>query len=228
MASTLQGKVKKHKDESHSSKSYHRHWKKPLKKVKVSGDAPSERGSSAMRVTDVPSLVCTFSFHKLFFVHLLFDSPIEEVGTSKTPVAKLVEQSLNRPKAPLEKVRSIQAPLKILELPLDISKRQAARHPKPSQWIGENVVSNFFQKTALYKVRQLNKKTSPIKEALTLMDQLQGDARVIQDRVAQLSLKMKELKSRLQSINAKFEQLLILSCEKTEAIDKQELEVVKL
>ncbi|KAA0052355.1 hypothetical protein E5676_scaffold113G001770 [Cucumis melo var. makuwa] len=94
------------------------------------------------------------------------------------------------PKAPLEKVISTHAPLKIFTFSVD-------------------------------------EKTSAIKEALTLMGQLQGDAKVIQERVAQLSLEKKELDSRLHSINAKFEQLSILSCEKTKVINKQELEVAR-
>ncbi|KAA0061106.1 hypothetical protein E5676_scaffold863G001640 [Cucumis melo var. makuwa] len=202
-------------------------------------------------------------------------------------------------KAPLENVRSTHTPLKIFELPLDTSKRETTGHPEPSQWIGEKVVSNFFQKTALCmwediqdkimrtpfeytprlgpkiatiiseivkidtdglttlekylnsylkrvdnfndvqfsysaqllsidKARQLNEKTSAIKEALTLMDQLQGDAEVIEERVTQLSLEKKNMESRLQSINVESEQMLILSCEKIEVIDKQELEVANL
>ena len=71
MAATLEEEVKKYKDESDSSKS-DRHWKRPLKKVKVSGDDPDGRGSSALGVLDVPPLVFTFSFLELFFfVHLL-------------------------------------------------------------------------------------------------------------------------------------------------------------
>ncbi|KAA0025938.1 hypothetical protein E6C27_scaffold34G002420 [Cucumis melo var. makuwa] len=44
----------------------------------------------------------------------------------------------------------------------------------------------------------------------------------------QLSLEKKELERRLQSINTESEQLSILSYEKAEAINQQELEVVKL
>ena len=256
------------------------------------------------------------------------DSAFEEVGTSKTPVNKPAEQSL-RPsalleeirrgkmtvggkdlespsskegvclKASLQKVSSAHAPLKFSELPLDVSNKQTMRNPEPSQWVGEKVVSNFFQKTALCmwediqdkimrtpfeyiprlrpeiatvlsgiekihadgltsleeylnsylkrvdnfndvqssysaqlsstdKARQLNEKTSAIKEALTLVKQLRGDAKVIQERIAELSLERKELEKRLRSINAESEQLSILSCEKAEAIDQQELEVAKL
>ena len=60
------------------------------------------------------------------------------------------------------------------------------------------------------------------------MEQLRGDAKVIQERAAQLSLEKKELERRFQSINAESEQLSILSCEKVEAIDQQELEIAKL
>ncbi|KAA0055867.1 hypothetical protein E5676_scaffold943G00630 [Cucumis melo var. makuwa] len=78
------------------------------------------------------------------------------------------------------------------------------------------------------KARQLNEKTSTIKEVLTLIEQLRGDAKVIQERTVELSLEKKELEKRLQSINAESEQLSILSCEKAKAIDQQELEIVKL
>ncbi|KAA0058006.1 uncharacterized protein E6C27_scaffold274G003110 [Cucumis melo var. makuwa] len=44
--------VKEHKDESDSSKS-DRHWKRPLKKAKVSGDHPDGRGLSALEVHGV-------------------------------------------------------------------------------------------------------------------------------------------------------------------------------
>ncbi|KAA0034815.1 hypothetical protein E6C27_scaffold213G00490 [Cucumis melo var. makuwa] len=233
------------------------------------------------------------------------DSAFEEVGTSKTPVNKPTEQSLRPssfleeirrgkmrvggkdlerhsskegvcPKASLQKVSSAHAPLKFSELPLGASNKQTTRNPEPSQWVGEKVVSNFFQKTALCmwediqdkimrtpfeyiprlrpeiatvlsgiekihadgltsllrllptdKARQLNEKTSAIKEALTLVKQLRGDAKVIQERTAELSLERKELEKRLRSINAESEQLSILSCEKAEAINQQELEVAK-
>ncbi|KAA0063068.1 hypothetical protein E6C27_scaffold468G001850 [Cucumis melo var. makuwa] len=229
------------------------------------------------------------------------DSAIEEIGTSKTLVSKPAEKSLRPsvlleeihrsktkvggkdigspsskgdvcPKVPLQKVSSTRAPLKYSESPLDASNKHITRSPEPSQWVGENVVSNFFKKTALFlsgiekihadgltpleeylnsylkrvdnfndvqssysaqllstdKARQLDEKTFAIEEALTLMEKLRGDAKVIQERATQLSLEKKELERRLQSINDKSEQLSILSCEKTEAIDQQELEVSKL
>jgi len=71
MAPNLEEEVKEHKDESNSSKS-DRHWKRPLKKAKVSGDHPDGRGLSALEVPDVPPLVCTFFLLNFFyFVHLL-------------------------------------------------------------------------------------------------------------------------------------------------------------
>ncbi|KAA0041759.1 hypothetical protein E5676_scaffold95G00350 [Cucumis melo var. makuwa] len=88
--------------------------------------------------------------------------------------------------------------------------------------------SYYAQLLSTDKARQLDEKTSAIKEALTLMEQLRGDAKVIQERATQLSLENKELERRLQSINAECEQLSILSCEKAEAIDQQELGVAKL
>ncbi|TYK03767.1 hypothetical protein E5676_scaffold863G001500 [Cucumis melo var. makuwa] len=336
MAPNLGEEVKEHKDESDSSKS-DRHWKRPLKKAKVSGDHPDGRGLSALEVPDVPSLsplndhleglIEPDSDESLMGPHAV-DSAFEEVGTSKTPVNKPAEQSLRPsalleeirrgkmtvgekdlesplskegvyPKASLQKVSSAHAPLKFSELPLGASNKKTTRNPEPSQWVGEKVVSNFFQKTALCmwediqdkimrtsfeyiprlrpeiatvlsgiekihadgltsleeylnsylkrvdnfndvqssysaqllstdKARQLNEKTSAIKEALTLVKQLRGDAKVIQERTAELSLERKELEKRLQSINAESEQLSILSCEKAEAIDQQELEVAKL
>ncbi|XP_050941456.1 uncharacterized protein LOC127149659 [Cucumis melo] len=336
MAPNLEEEVKERKDESDSSKS-DRHWKRPLKKAKVSGDHPDGRGLSALEVPDVPplsplndhleGLIEPDSDESLTGPHAV-DSAFEEVGTSRTPVNKPTEQSLRPsalleeirrgkmtvggkdlenpsskegacPKASLQKVSSAHAPLKFSELPLDVSNKQTMRNPEPSQWVGEKVVSNFFQKTALCmwediqdkimrtpfeyiprlrpeiatvlsgiekihadgltsleeylnsylkrvdnfndvqssysaqlsstdKARQLNEKTSAIKEALTLVKQLRGDAKVIQERTVELSLERKELEKRLQSINAESEQLSILSCEKAEAIDQQELEVAKL
>ena len=58
MDATLEEEVKENKDESAISKS-DRHWKRPLKKAKVSVDDPDGRGSSALGVLDVPPLVCT-------------------------------------------------------------------------------------------------------------------------------------------------------------------------
>ena len=78
------------------------------------------------------------------------------------------------------------------------------------------------------KARQLEEKTYAIKEALTLMEQLRGDAKVIHERAAKLSLEKKKLESRLQSINTESEQLTLLSGEKNEAINKQELGVARL
>ncbi|KAA0052363.1 hypothetical protein E6C27_scaffold207G002060 [Cucumis melo var. makuwa] len=334
MAPNLEDEVNEHESDSNKSD---RHWKRPLKKAKVSGDHPDGRGLSALEVPDVPplsplndrleGLIEPDSDESLTGPHAV-DSAFEEVGTSRTPVNKPAEQSLRPsalleeirrgkmtvggkdlespsskegacPKASLQKVSSTHAPLKFSELPLGVSNKQTMRNPEPSQWVGEKVVSNFFQKTALCmwediqdkimrtpfeyiprlrpeiatvlsgiekihadgltsleeylnsylkrvdnfndvqssysaqlsltdKARQLNEKTSAIKEALTLVKQLRGDAKVIQERTVELSLERKELEKRLQSINAESEQLSILSYEKAEAIDQQELEVAKL
>ncbi|TYK04516.1 putative mitochondrial protein [Cucumis melo var. makuwa] len=213
MAPNLKEEVKKHKDESDSSKSY-RHWKRPLKKAKVSGDHPDGRGLSALEVPDVPplsplndhleGLVEPVSDESLTGLHAV-DSVFEEVGTSKTPVNKLAEQSL-RPSALLEEIR------------------------RGKMIVGEKTLRALHPKKLLStdKARQLNEKTSAIKEALTLVKQLRGDAKVIQERTAELSLERKELEKRLRSINAKSEKLSILSCEKAEVIDQQELKVAKL
>ncbi|KAA0035005.1 putative mitochondrial protein [Cucumis melo var. makuwa] len=149
MAATLEEEVNEHKEQSDSSKS-DCHWKRLLKKAKVSGDDLDER----------------------------VDSAIKEVVTLKTPVSRPAEQSLrpsalfeeihrgkmtvggkdigsplskgdSYPKAPLQKISSTHAPLRFSESPLDTSNRQATRNPNPSQWIGEKVVSNFFKKITL-------------------------------------------------------------------------------
>ena len=115
------------------------------------------------------------------------DSTIEKVGTSKTPASKPAKQSLRPstlleeirrgkmivvgkdigspsskgdacPKAPLQKVSSTPAPLKFSESFLDTSNRQTTRNPKPSQWVDENIVSNFFKKTALYMLEDIQYK----------------------------------------------------------------------
>ena len=70
MAATLEEEIKEHKHESDSSKS-DRHWKRVLKKEKVSSDDPDGRDSSALEVPDVPPLVCTFSFLN-FFLFIFF------------------------------------------------------------------------------------------------------------------------------------------------------------
>ncbi|KAA0048379.1 hypothetical protein E6C27_scaffold264G00980 [Cucumis melo var. makuwa] len=112
MTPNLEEEVKEHKDESDSSKS-DRHWKRHLKKAKVSSDHPDGRGLSALEVPDVPplsplndhleGLIEPDSDESLTGPHAV-DSAFEEVGTSKTPVNKPTEQSL-RPSALLEKIR---------------------------------------------------------------------------------------------------------------------------
>ncbi|TYK19639.1 hypothetical protein E5676_scaffold242G00260 [Cucumis melo var. makuwa] len=302
MAPNLEEEVKEH--ESDSSKSDH-HWKRPLKKAKVSGDHPNGRGLSALEVPDVPplsplndhleGLIEPDSDESLTGPHAV-DSAFEEVGTSKTPVNKPAEQSLRPsalleeirrgkmtvggkdlespsskegvyPKASLQKVSSAHAPFS--ELPLSTFNKQTTRNPEPSQWVGEKVVSNFFQKTALCmwediqdkimrtpfeyiprlrpeiatvlsriekihadgltslekylnsylkrvdnfnevqssysaqllsmdKARQLNKKTSAIKEALTLVKQLREDAKAID----QQELEVAELQNEVNTLES--------------------------
>ncbi|KAA0043323.1 hypothetical protein E6C27_scaffold110G002340 [Cucumis melo var. makuwa] len=152
MTSNLEEEVKEHKDESDSSKRY----QSPLN-------------------NHLEGLIEPDSDESLTGPHAV-DSAFEEVGTSKTLVNKLAEQSLRPstlleeirrgkmtvggkdlespsskegicPKASLQKVSSAHAPLS--ELPLSASNKQTTRNPEPSQWIGEKVVSNLFQKTAL-------------------------------------------------------------------------------
>ncbi|KAA0037262.1 hypothetical protein E5676_scaffold702G00070 [Cucumis melo var. makuwa] len=208
MVATLEEEIKKHKDESDSSKS-DCHWKRSLKKAKISDDDPDGRGSSALRVPNVPPLL-PLNTHLEGLVELdndesltgphAVDSTIEGVGTSKTPISKPAKQSL-RPSALLEEIRRSKMTVGGIGIGSPPSKGDAypkepsqkiTRSPEPSQWVGEKVVSNFFKKTALYKARQLDEKTSAIEEALTLMEQLRGDVK------------------------------------KTKAIDQQELEVAKL
>ncbi|XP_050940540.1 uncharacterized protein LOC127149464 [Cucumis melo] len=55
MDAALEEEIKEHKDESESIKS-DRHWKRPLKKAKVSSDDLDGRVSSALGVPDVPPL----------------------------------------------------------------------------------------------------------------------------------------------------------------------------
>ncbi|KAA0053996.1 hypothetical protein E5676_scaffold480G00690 [Cucumis melo var. makuwa] len=197
MTLTLEEVVKEHKDESDSSKS-DRHWKRP------------KRSYQSPLNNHLEGLIALGSDESLIGPHTL-DSAIEEVGTSKTPVSKSAEQYL-RPsalleeirrgkmkvegkdiesiqgrchlKAPLQKVSLTHAPLKIFVPPLNTFKRQTTSIPKPYQWVD--------------KGRQLDEKTSVIKEALTLMDQLRGDAQVLQERVVQLSLEKKELEETLE------------------------------
>ncbi|KAA0066642.1 hypothetical protein E5676_scaffold2119G00190 [Cucumis melo var. makuwa] len=61
-----------------------------------------------------------------------------------------------------------------------------------------NVQSSYSaQLLSTDKARQLDEKTSAIEEALALMEQLRGDAKIIQERATQLSLEKKELERRL-------------------------------
>uniref|UniRef100_A0A9I9EI20 Aminotransferase-like plant mobile domain-containing protein n=1 Tax=Cucumis melo TaxID=3656 RepID=A0A9I9EI20_CUCME len=53
MAPNLEDEVNEHESDSNKSD---RHWKRPLKKAKVSGDHPDGRGLSALEVPDVPPL----------------------------------------------------------------------------------------------------------------------------------------------------------------------------
>ncbi|KAA0066963.1 putative mitochondrial protein [Cucumis melo var. makuwa] len=99
MAPNLEEEVNEHKDESDSSKS-DRHWKRHLKKAKVSGDNPDGRGLSALEVPDVPplsplndhleGLIALDRDESLTGPHAV-DSAFKEVGTSKTPVNKSAE-----------------------------------------------------------------------------------------------------------------------------------------
>ncbi|KAA0054546.1 hypothetical protein E5676_scaffold519G00320 [Cucumis melo var. makuwa] len=93
MNPTLEEEVKEHKDESDSSKS-DCHWKRPLKKAKVSGEDLEGMSSRLIELASDESLTGPHAI----------DSAFKEVGTSKTPVTKPVEQSLC-PSALLEEIR---------------------------------------------------------------------------------------------------------------------------
>ncbi|KAA0054406.1 hypothetical protein E5676_scaffold2750G00310 [Cucumis melo var. makuwa] len=267
MAPTLEEEVKEHKDESDSNKSDH-HWKRSLKKAKLSYDDLDGRGLSALGVPDSPLNDCLEGLIELGSDESLtgpyaVDSVIEEVGTLNTPVSKPAEQSL-RPSALLKEIRRGKMKKTTLCMWEDIQDKirrtpfEYIRRLRPKiatvlsgikkihvdsltpleEYLNSYLkrVDNFNDVQSSYsaqllstdKARQLDEKTSVIKEALTLMDQLRGDTKVIQEIVVQLSLENKELERRLQSINVEFEQLSILPCEKAEVIDQQKLEVAKL
>ncbi|KAA0057575.1 hypothetical protein E6C27_scaffold497G00470 [Cucumis melo var. makuwa] len=88
MAPNLEDEVNEHESDSNKSD---RHWKRPLKKTKVSGDHPDGRGLSALEVPDVPplsplndhleGLIEPDSDESLTGPHAV-DSAFEEVGTS--------------------------------------------------------------------------------------------------------------------------------------------------
>ncbi|KAA0057699.1 hypothetical protein E5676_scaffold970G00390 [Cucumis melo var. makuwa] len=204
MAPNLEEEVNEHKDESDSSKS-DRHWKRPLKKAKVSGDNPDGRGLSALIVPDVPplsplndhleGLIALDSDESLMGPHAV-DSAFEEVGTSKTPVNKPTEQSL-RPSALLEEIRRGKMIVGGKDLESPSSKEGAC--PKSSlQKVSSAHAPLKFYELPLDKARQLNEKTSAIKEALTLVKELRGDAKLFRKEP------------------------------RTKAIDQQELEIAKL
>ncbi|KAA0062878.1 hypothetical protein E6C27_scaffold4427G00080 [Cucumis melo var. makuwa] len=226
MAPTLEKEVKEHKDESDSSKS-DRHWKRPLKKAKVSGDDPDGMGSSALGVPDVPPL-SPLNDHLEGLIELDSDecltgphavnSTFEEVGTSKTPVTKPAEQSLCL-FALLEEIRRGKMAVGVKDIESPPPKEMPAlkhlyRRLRPdiatilsgiekihvdgltpvAEYLNSylKMVNNFNDVQSSYsalllstdKARQLDEKTSAIKEALTLMEHLRGDAKVIQERAA--------------------------------------------
>ncbi|KAA0066539.1 hypothetical protein E6C27_scaffold25G001000 [Cucumis melo var. makuwa] len=103
MTPTLEEEMNEHKDESDSSKSGC-HWKRSLKKAKLSGDDPNGRGSSALGVPNflllsplnnhLEGLIELGSDESLMGPHAV-DLTIEEVGTSKTPISKPAKQFLD-------------------------------------------------------------------------------------------------------------------------------------
>ncbi|KAA0048242.1 hypothetical protein E5676_scaffold265G001590 [Cucumis melo var. makuwa] len=237
MAATLEEEIKEHKDESDSSKSDH-HWKRPLKKAKVSGDDPDGKSSSALGVPDVPSLsplndhleglIELDSNESLMGPHEV-DSTIEEVGTSKTPVSKPVEQSL-RPSALLEEIHRGKMTVGEKDIGSPPSKGDACPKTPLQKDIQDKIMQTPFEyivrlrpeiETFLSEIEKIHADgLTPLEEYL--------NSYLKRERATQLSLEKKELERRLYSINAEFEQLSILSCEKVDAIDQKELEVPKL
>ncbi|KAA0059873.1 putative mitochondrial protein [Cucumis melo var. makuwa] len=197
MALTLEEEVNEHKDESDSSKSDH-HWKRPLKKEKVSGDDLDEKGSSALGVPNIPplsplndhleGLIELASNESLTGSHAV-DSVFEEVGTRRL-------SPLNQPNSPYV---HLLFPRRFIE---DIQDKIMRTHfeyiprlrPKIATVLSgiEKIHTDGLTPLEEYLNSYL-KRTSAIKEALTLMEQLRGDAKVIQERAAELSLEKKEL-----------------------------------
>ncbi|KAA0050984.1 hypothetical protein E6C27_scaffold3608G00010 [Cucumis melo var. makuwa] len=134
MDAALEEEIKEHKDESESIKS-DRHWKRPLKKAKVSSDDLDGRVSSALGVPDVPPLTPVSKPAKQ---SLRPSTLLEEIRRGKMiVVGKDIGSPSSKgdacPKAPLQKVNSTPAPLKFSESFLDTSNRQTTRNPEPSQ-----------------------------------------------------------------------------------------------
>ncbi|KAA0040967.1 hypothetical protein E5676_scaffold708G00160 [Cucumis melo var. makuwa] len=93
------------------------------------------------------------------------------------------------------------------------------RNPESSQWVGEKVVSNFFKKVTIYKARQLDEKTSAIKEALTLMEQLRGDTKLFRKSHKSEAIYQQELVvAKLQDEVNTLESTPIITEEATEAL----------
>lgn len=93
-----------------------------------------------------------------------------------------------------------------------------------------NVIKSSYsaQLSSIDRDRQLDEKTSLMKEVLTLIGPLREEDKAIKERATQLSLEKKELKTKFQNINVESKNLLSLSCEKKEVIDGKELEVAKM
>ncbi|TYK03059.1 hypothetical protein E5676_scaffold46G001590 [Cucumis melo var. makuwa] len=214
---------REHKDKNDSSKS-DCHWKRPLKKASVSGDDPDGRGSSALRVPDVPplsplndhleGLIELDSDESLMGPHVV-DSTIKEVGTSKTFVSKPAKQSL-RPFAFLKEIRQGKLTVGGKDIGSPSSKGDAC--PKvPLQKVGENVVSNFFKKTAFCVWEDIQDKIM----------------RTPFEYIPRLRPEIATILSGIENIHADGltpldEYLNNYLKRKAEAIDQQELEVAKL
>ncbi|TYJ98307.1 hypothetical protein E5676_scaffold232G00230 [Cucumis melo var. makuwa] len=250
MAATLEEEIKEHKDESDSSKN-DRHWKRPLKKAKLLGDDPDRRGSSALGVPNVPPLSPLNSYldgfikldsdESLTEPHAVDSAIEEEIRRSKMTVrGKDIESPPFKgdacPKEPLQKVSSTHAPLKYSESPLDAFNRQITRSPEHSQWIGEKVVSNFFKKTTLFlsRIEKIHADgLSPLEEYLNSYLKRIDNFNDVQSSYSAQLLSIDKARQLDEKTSAIEEALTLMEqlredAKKAEAIDQQELEVVKL
>ncbi|KAA0063940.1 hypothetical protein E5676_scaffold1415G00750 [Cucumis melo var. makuwa] len=203
MVVALEKEVNEHKDESDSSKS-DRHWNRPLKKAKVSGDDPNGRGSIALGVPNVPPLL----IRPLTGPHA--------VGTSKTPISKPTEQSL-RPSALLEEIRRGKMTVTGKDIGSLPSKGDVCPKAPLQKWVGEKVVSNFFKKTTLCMWEDIQNKIM----------------RTPFEYIPRLRLEIETVLSGIEKIHADGlipleEYLNSYLKRKAKAIDQQELEVAKL
>ncbi|KAA0059015.1 hypothetical protein E6C27_scaffold233G00350 [Cucumis melo var. makuwa] len=186
MAATLEEEIKEHKHESDSSKS-DRHWKRVLKKEKVSSDDPDGRDSSALEVPDVPplsplndhleGLIDLSNDESLMGPHAVDSTIEEEIRRGKMTLGVLHPKEMSALKHPYRRLRP-----EIATVHSKIEKIHADGLTPLEEYLNsslkrvdkfKNVQSSYStQLLSTDKARQLDEKTSAIKEALTLMEQL--------------------------------------------------------